>query len=129
MDIREFIILRLEDMELDSFNVLNNIDSSAKDKARAITLQHTVDSLRDILDYHNQWVVALEGPLTIEPANADFKDLDFNEAIRFTASREIGFVTEQQYRARFGKEPPTSPMIKAIARIWHDHEDYNKEWE
>jgi len=128
MDIRDFIILRLEDMELMSFRMLQTASISTPEWEVGAQLQHTVDGLRDILDYHNNWVVALEGPIEIEPISADLKNLSHIDAIRFTASREIGFVTEQQYRVRFGKEPPTSPMIRAIARMWRDHPDYQEEW-
>jgi hypothetical protein len=122
VDIREFIEARIAERE-----TLTMIRSEWW--AREIGL--TNEALRDILDLHNNWVIALEGPIKIEPpmAVSELKDMAYPDAIHFTASREIGFVTEQQYRVRFGKEPPTAPMIRTIAKIWRHHPDYQQEWE
>jgi Holliday junction resolvasome RuvABC endonuclease subunit len=73
MDIRDFIILRLEDMELMSFRMLQTASISTPEWEVGAQLQHTVDGLREILDYHNNWVVALEGPIEIEPISADLR--------------------------------------------------------
>lgn len=121
MDVRDFILARLADRER---AIRFRSDAMARELSR------DSQAIRDILDLHNKWVIALETPVKFEPEiRADeLKEMTYPDNIHFTASREILFVTEQQYRVRFQKEPPTAPMIRAIAAIWNDHQDYEEEW-
>lgn len=34
----------------------------------------------------------------------------------------------QEYRAKFGDEPPTTPVLRALAPPYADHPDYRDEW-
>ena len=77
---------------------------------------------RAIVELHQQWPVFVEKAPTYNDVA-----LDVNE-MAFRATREILWLTEQEYRKRFGDEPPTTPMMKALAAIYSDHHDYDPEW-
>lgn len=78
---------------------------------------------RKILDLHDQWPMLLETPpvmemqahLPGEPWEAHF-------------TQQIDWVTTQQYRRRFGHEPPTSPIIRALLQPYADRDDFDPAW-
>lgn len=79
---------------------------------------------RAIIEFHKQWPVLVEGPLNYQP-QPDASDLD---SISFKMSRQIMWATEQEYRNRFGDDPPTTPIMRAFASVYSDHRDYRDEW-
>ena len=78
---------------------------------------------RAIVELHRDWPVLVETPPTFDPV--DSTDIS---SMAFRATRQIIWQTEQEYRARFGDEPPTAPMTRALAAIWAGHEDYREIW-
>lgn len=82
-----------------------------------------VAAKRAIIKFHKQWPVLVEGPSKFDSDAADGLD-----SISFKMSRQIMWATEQEYRNRFGDEPPTTPIMRAMASIYSDHEDYLPEW-
>lgn len=78
---------------------------------------------RRIIELHDQWPVLVETPPTLEPVDPT----DINSmAIRVT--QQIAWQTEQQYRERFGTEPPTSQIIAAMLEVYADRDDFPEEW-
>lgn len=72
-----------------------------------------------ILELHESWPVLVETPLRTE----------FNvETFAARAAQQIAWQTTQEYRKRFGDEPPTSPILRAMALPYADHPDYREEW-
>lgn len=82
-----------------------------------------VEAKRAILDLHANWPVLVEGPTQIETANSD----SINE-FAMHASRRFAWTTEREYTRKFGTQPPTAPMVKALAAVYSDHPDYDPEW-
>lgn len=78
---------------------------------------------RAIVEEHKSWPVLVERP----PAFAKLTGGDPN-SIALRVSQQINWLTEQEYRERFGDEPPTAPILRALASIWADHEDFREEW-
>lgn len=76
---------------------------------------------RKILDQHEQWPVYVERPpvLDVAPNREDW-------VVHVTQS--IDWVSTQQYRYRFGAEPPTSPIIRALLQPYADREDFPPMW-
>lgn len=126
MTIVEFIEARVAEIEHNVSKHHYFIEVSGQFHTIAREMLAVCQGYRDILELHNNWVVALETPITYET------DLTPNplsiDSYLMKASREVMFLTEQQYRLRFNKVPPTAPMIRAVARIWKDHADYQEEW-
>ncbi len=82
-----------------------------------------IEAKQEILTLHESWAVLLETPPVIEmqahvpgqPWEAHF-------------TQQIDWVTTQQYRARFGDDPPTSPIIRALLRPYAWRDDFDPAW-
>ena len=76
-----------------------------------------------IIKQHEDWPVLVERePSEIESVAHGL------DSITYRMSREIAWLTTKEYVKRFGVEPPTAPMIRALAAVYADHEDYRTEW-
>jgi hypothetical protein len=77
---------------------------------------------RAIIKQHEEWPVLVEGKPHTEEVSNDLQSM----AYRMT--REIAWLTEREYVKRFGVEPPTTPMLRALAAVYKDHADYDEDW-
>lgn len=129
MTIVEFIMERLAMLRANADKTFVIWDFSPEGSSSAKEdIEAFCDAFEEIIDYHNNWVVALETPIKYSPEfDRNYNPLSIDSYL-MKASSEIQFLTEKAYRQKFGSEPPTSPMIKSIARIWKDHPDYQEEW-
>ena len=80
------------------------------------------EAKRRIVELHELWPVLVERQPTFEPIAGDLQSLTFR------ASQQIAWLTEQEYRSKFGDEPPTAPMLAALATVYADHPDYDESW-
>lgn len=78
---------------------------------------------RRIIEFHESWPVLVEQQPTFEQALDNSVD-----GLALRMSQQIAWLTEQEYRHRFGTEPPTAPMLAALAAVYADHPDYRQEW-
>jgi len=106
MTIVEFIEERLEEREDD------------------IYFRPYIQFFRRVLRLHKSWPVLVEKEPVFEVP--PWEDAFGNVIYRMT--QEIGWFTEEGYRKVFGTEPPTAPMIKAMATIFQYHIDFKEEW-
>jgi hypothetical protein len=81
-----------------------------------------VAAKRAILDLHESWPVLVE----TQPEFTTTADDSGSMAIRM--SKRVAWLTEQEYRARFGDEPPTSPIVLALAQPYAGREGWREEW-
>ena len=105
---------------------LDGFSANAQRFARHVTPARVLaqcKATRAIVELHRDWPVLVETPPTFDPV--DSTDIS---SMAFRATRQIIWQTEQEYRARFGDEPPTAPMTRALAAIWAGHEDYREIW-
>lgn len=89
------------------------------DPARELAL---VEALRRIVELHEGWPVLMMTEPKMEEPTGDYHELTYR------LTQQLQWATEREYRARFGEEPPTAPMLRALAGIWVDHPDYQQEW-
>lgn len=76
---------------------------------------------RAIVALHESWPVLVEGKPEFE-ASSDVAEM----VMRVT--RQIAWLTNQEYRKRFGDEPPTAPMLRALAQPYIEHADFDPAW-
>ena len=81
------------------------------------------EAKRRIIEWHKSWPVLATTPPTFE--RVDGTD---PSSAAFRASSQMAWLTEQEYRNRFGTEPPTGPVLRFLALPYADHPDYNPEW-
>ena len=82
------------------------------------------DAKRRIVKLHKSWPVLVETPMEFETAASS---TDPTRMV-FRASQQIAWTTEQEYRNRFGAEPPTGPILRALALPYATHPDYDESW-
>lgn len=114
LTIDEFILRRLQEMEW-AMRATVHVDHRPR-------FQALIRSQRQIVEFHRNWPVLVEKP----PVYASgFIDVD---QMRFSMVREMDWMTQEQYRLRFGSEPPTAPILRMMANAWSDHPDFREEW-
>jgi hypothetical protein len=80
-----------------------------------------VGAKRRILEMHESWPVLVERPPVMKFA-------DGVENLAVSMSQQVAWLTTKEYRARFGDEPPTSLILRALALPYADHPDYDESW-
>lgn len=83
-----------------------------------------VAAKRAIVEFHESWPVLVQKPPTFDRADVE---ADIN-SMTYRMSQQISWLTTQEYRTRFGDEPPTAPMLAALAEVYADHPDYDEAW-
>lgn len=82
------------------------------------------EAKRRIVELHQSWPVLVDGPPELE----QLEDAADANAMTLRVSQRLAWLTQQEYRARFGDEPPTAPMLAALAAVYAGHPDYREEW-
>jgi hypothetical protein len=77
---------------------------------------------RAIIKQHEDW------PVLVERAPSGDFDANDTQSMVYRMTREIAWLTEREYVRRFGVEPPTTPMLRALATVYKDHPDYDENW-
>lgn len=76
----------------------------------------------DVIYLHRSWPVLVE----TEP---EFETLENElDTIRYRVSQQLQWMTEQEYIKRFGRKPPTAPLIRKMLERYQDHPDFDPEW-
>jgi hypothetical protein len=78
---------------------------------------------RAIIEWHKNWPVLVETPPNFEPTA-----LDDPQSMTLRITKQIAWLTQQQYRERFGDEPPTAPMLRLLALPYADRPGYQESW-
>jgi hypothetical protein len=78
---------------------------------------------RRIVELHRDWPVLVESEPEFNMDRAD----DVN-SYAMSMSKRIAWLTEQEYRERFGMEPPTAPVLRALASVYADRPGFREEW-
>ena len=81
------------------------------------------EAKRAIIKWHESWPVLVEQPPVFE--TADGAD-PMSMAMRM--SWQMAWLTTKEYVARFGTEPPSTPILRSLAAVYADHPDYREEW-
>lgn len=79
------------------------------------------NAIKMIISWHKNWPVLVEAP-------AEFETIRNSDEIGYRVTQQIAFLTQEEYRKRFGSEPPTAPLLMQIANLYSDHPDFDPEW-
>jgi hypothetical protein len=132
MTLVEFLTARLYEDEaavrrIADCDYFHGVESDAEvevlrfaDPARVLA---EVEAKRRIMEFHESWPVLVEQRPMLAPVDAG--DLS---GFVMRASSQIAWMTEKEYRRKFGDEPPTAPMLAALAAVYADHPDYDETW-
>lgn len=132
MTITEFLNARLDEDERDARAIANakyfeGVESDAEEETMRLSdparVLAEVEAKRKIIAFHDQWPVLV----TTEP-EIEFSGGEGVDTYTARMSQQIDWQTTQQYRARFGEEPPTAPMLRALAQVYSGHPDFEEEW-
>jgi len=80
------------------------------------------EAKRKIIAFHESWPTLVQTPAKFERDDGDLDNYTYR------MSQEIAWLTTREYVARFGIDPPTAPMLAALALPYFDHPDYQPEW-
>jgi hypothetical protein len=81
-----------------------------------------IKAKRAILELHESWPVLVE----TQPKFSTTTDDLGNMAMQM--SSRIAWLTNQEYRERFGDEPPTSPIVRLLAQPYAGRPGWREEW-
>lgn len=83
-----------------------------------------IEAKRAILRLHESWPTLIQTEPTFE---VDHGSTDPFSAV-YRVSQKMAFLTNKEYRDRFGEEAPTGPIIRELLKVYRDHEDFQEEW-
>lgn len=79
---------------------------------------------RRIIEFHESWPVLVE----MAPEFTQPDDNDDISGMTLRMSRQIAWLTTKEYIAKFGTEPPTTPILIALAAPYASHPDFDPSW-
>lgn len=118
MDIIEFLEARLNEMEA----ALYNPDSLWY---RMEWLAKDIELKRDIIHIQKQWPVLVRREA---PMKLDRIELMDQDTISYQIMEQIQWLTMEEYLKVFGDEPPTTPILLKMAKMYDTHPDFQEEW-
>lgn len=116
MNISEFLTERYDEIEVD---LASHVFSSLS----RIHMTKMLVACRAIVEWHKNWPILVETSPEFEMCCDDVL-FDYTMAI----SQRIEWLTQEEYRKKFGSEPPTAPLLKQMAQPYSDHPDFQDEW-
>jgi hypothetical protein len=80
------------------------------------------EMLRAVLKFHDAWPVLVSA----------VPDMHFEmvepDKISYFMQQKFEWLTQEEYKEKFGSEPPTSPILSAWLVPWRTHPDFQTEW-
>ena len=124
MTLTEFLLSRIAEDEAVARAEVARVAGSPRrnGKAYALRMARECEAKRRIVELHKAWPVLVETPPRIE------RDASDPQRITYSMTQNIRWMTEQKYREAFGSEPPTGPILCALALPYADHPDYDEAW-
>jgi hypothetical protein len=122
MNITEFLLARIAE---DEQQAMKHHESASRHGWGDYTCRVLAEceAKRAIIKQHEQWPVLVEHERP-ELAIAH----EGLESITYRMTSEMAWLTTKEYIKRFGTEPPTAPMLLALAAVYRGHPDYREEW-
>lgn len=90
-------------------------------------VRELLNNQRAIIEWHKNWPILVETPPKFEPNFSDDYAANINQ-YTMHMSQEIAWLTQEEYVKRFGRQPPTAPLLKQMAQAYSDHPDFDESW-
>lgn len=119
MEIEKFLLDRIRETELDneaSSAMMPDYEGQWQ-RVRAL-----IASQRGIIAWHKNWPVLVEQPLEFDLMPDDF------ERVAYKMSQRMAWLTQEEYAKRFGRQPPTAPLLKQMATQYRNRPDFERGW-
>jgi len=87
-----------------------------------MAIANLAQSMRETLRLHAQWPI-----LVSEQTDFDFEHVHENN-FSYVATQRFAWMTNEEYKKRFGTDPPTSNMLKSWLGAYRLHPDFKVEW-
>lgn len=123
--IEEFLLARIADDEASAAEYQGETEPGDLDHWTPERIRADCRAKRRIVELHGAWPVLVEKPAEFESVRPE-PDQDHSMILRMT--QQLGWFTQEQYRRKFGSEPPTAPILRELAAIWSEHPDYDESW-
>lgn len=79
----------------------------------------------EICKVHDEvWPVLTQEP----PELQTVRTVDDFNTVAYQMRQNIEWHTRDSYVKRFGTDPPTNPIVLALARIWKTHDNFQLAW-
>jgi hypothetical protein len=117
MKIEDFLVERLKE-SLDGFKLMTN------DSLALMTYSNIVQNMLYAVDWHNTFPILV----TDEPKLEFDAGVDGLDTLTYRMTQQIEWYTQEEYRKKFGNEPPTAPLLRAWAQQFAWHSDFQEEW-
>lgn len=125
MTIIEFLTARLDEQEQSILQMdCSCADYGQRDANCPDFILADIAAKRAIVEWHQNWPVLVERTPVIEPPLTEASI----SSVVMRVSREFAWATEREYRARFGSEPPTGPILRMLAQPFSEHPDFDPDW-
>ena len=131
-DLTEFLLARIAEDEAAARDVIASLFNGYRvnelihpDIARHIyrwtpgRVLAECEAKRRIIAFHESWPVLIQTEPSLELTPETW-------VAKMTS--DIAWLTNAEYVKRFGTDPPTAPMLLAMAQAYADHPDYREEW-
>jgi len=87
------------------------------------------DAKIEIVKLHESWPTLIETPIeTSLKATSGTVTANDIDGYVLQMSKQIAWLTDREYVARFGTDPPTSPILAFLTLPFADHPDCLPEW-
>lgn len=125
MKIEEFLLARNSEakIKLEEMRMSGRIDGVEFQKLAVANTMMT-----ELINWHEVWPILVEGPMEFSNSEFDLLSTPDIESITYRVSRQMAWLTQAEYRRKFGIEPPAAPLLKRMAMYYTNHPDYNEEW-
>lgn len=82
------------------------------------------EAQRRAIVLHESWPVLAETPPYVETGPGPW----LHDGMAFRVAQQVAWLTHREYLEKFGTEPPTTAILRALAAPYRGHPDYREEW-
>lgn len=89
-------------------------------------IEQLIANNRAIIKWHKNWPILVDTPPVFE--SDIHKSFLMENSFSMRVSQQMVWLTQEEYKKKFGSEPPTAPLLKQMAQPYRNHPDFREEW-
>lgn len=78
--------------------------------------------IRIAVEFHKNWPVLVETEPEFDMMPDSF------DTVKYKLVQRMQWLTQEEYRKKFGSAPPTAPLLRQWANLFSDHADFDEAW-